>query len=95
MTQPRPVPTDAHEITDPVVLVSLDQVDRVHVYLDAAGEYRWRRVAAGNFATIAGPQEGYADPAWAATMAQRCNAVPYLFTTDAVPGVTMLVQARA
>jgi len=46
--------------------------DKVTVYQDQAGEWRWRRTA-GNGETIADSGEGYVDRENAMSMARRVN----------------------
>lgn len=46
--------------------------DKVVVYFDAAGEWRWRRVA-GNGRIIADSGEGYKSKSFCVGMAKRVN----------------------
>lgn len=55
--------------------------DRVVVYDDAAGEYRWKRVAANN-EIIADSGEGYQRRTDCLTAAVRANAGPYILEVD-------------
>lgn len=48
--------------------------DRVEVYRDSAGEWRWRSVA-GNGETITGSGEGYLDRSHAVKMAERVTGL--------------------
>lgn len=45
-------------------------VDRVRVYRDEKGEWRWQALARNN-EIVAGSQEGYVDESWAAEAAKR------------------------
>jgi len=47
--------------------------DRVTVYKDAAGEWRWRR-SADNGRIISGSEEGYQDRAYAFDIARDLNS---------------------
>ncbi len=57
-------------------------VDRVIVFTDAEGQYRWRRQAAGNNEVIADSAEGYARRTTALIGATRANAGPYILEVD-------------
>lgn len=46
---------------------------RVEVYLDASGEYRWRRVVVSNGQIVADGAEGYTRKAEAHSAAEREN----------------------
>jgi hypothetical protein len=75
--------------------VFTDDLDRVHLFQDRRGKWRWRRRAAGNFQTIASPQQGYADHDFCLTMALRCNAAPFLLTDAGRSRKVFLVEAYA
>jgi uncharacterized protein YegP (UPF0339 family) len=47
--------------------------DTVEIYQDSAGEYRWRRLSAGNHQVIATSGEGYVREDHCTEMAVRCN----------------------
>jgi len=58
-------------------------VDRVRVYPDAKGEWRWQALA-GNNEIVATSGEGYVDRGWAEDAARR-----------AFPGVSFVVDDEA
>jgi uncharacterized protein YegP (UPF0339 family) len=47
--------------------------DKVIVYEDSAGEWRWHRRAAGNHELVSNSGEGYRSKDWAIEMATRLN----------------------
>lgn len=72
--------------------------DYVEVYVDEAGEHRWRYKAAGNHEPLAGPQEGYANMAdMMKAIGQVTNRVPTIVETKDAPlpgtGTIRIVKA--
>lgn len=68
-------------------------MDRVTVYEDTAGEWRWSRDAAGNYEPLSMVSEGHPDPAHARAMALRCNRAPFVLLDDhANPGRAEVVE---
>lgn len=48
-------------------------MDKVLVYQDAAGEFRWKRIDAGNNETLSESSEGYERKAYALYQATELN----------------------
>lgn len=91
---------DLRTVTQRITVLTPEQarelgfaIDRVAVYIDEAGEYRWRRVAAGNFEPIGSNGEGHPDPKHTERMALRANAIPFVLTNEGRPGQVWLVDA--
>ncbi len=58
-------------------------MDRVTVYEDTAGEWRWQRTSVGNHEPLAMSSEGHPDHDHARDMAARCNRGPFVLIDDA------------
>ena len=55
--------------------------DRVEVYRDDAGEWRWRRVDGSNGKTLSDGAEGYADQGYCIEAARAYNGDVFLVVT--------------
>jgi len=58
-----------------------DYSDLVEIYIDDAGEWRWRRKSSGNHEVIATSGEGYVSKGHANKMAHRVNGNSCRFVT--------------